>query len=224
MVTGLDTSDVIIGNDSILDINSARGITGSDGGSSTILRKIDIGQRAKVTLTEHATNANQNYFRFRDEILIREDAEVIARRTSNNAIALMRLTRPNSKLTMLDGSSFEVSQLGPVLQGVATTDVSLRNNTKTTINTGRGFTQNNTIRSFTLGNEAEFTYEQPTSGNLAPAASLNVAAFRVSQRFELGENASFKATRDRTTTDSRFIWLTGANSVVQLGKKFNFRC
>ncbi|WP_157456047.1 hypothetical protein [Carnobacterium maltaromaticum] len=222
MVTGLNTSDVIIGNDSVLDINSARGITGSDGGTSTVLRKIDIGQRTKVILTEHATNANQNYFRFRDEILIREDAEVIARRTSNNAIALMRLTRPNSKLTMLDGSSLDINQLGPALRGESTTDVSLGNNTKSTINTGRGFTQNNTIRSFTLGNEAEFTYEQPTSGNLAPAASLNVAAFRVSQRFELGQNAVFKATRDRTTTDSRFIWLTGANSVVQLGKNSTF--
>lgn len=218
LIAGNATTDAVIGTGSEVSLTTSNGFTGN-----TALRRLDVGQNAKVTVTEPATgNLARQYFTFRDEILIRENAEVSVTRTSTNNTMAFRLTAASSRFTTLAGSTLNVSQLGPVLGGTTTTDVSLGENSTNTIQTGWGFTANNFIRSFTLGNNANYIYTQPTTGNTAPAVAANYASFRITQRFVLGEGANFQATRGRTTADSRFIWLTAANSSVNLGKNSTF--
>ena len=218
LVVGNTSSDAFIGARSELTLNTTSGFTGN-----TMMRRLDVGPGAKINVTEPSTNAlNLQYFTFTTEILIREEAEVTVTRTSNVNGPAFRLTGSGSRFTTLEGSKLSVSQLGMALRGVTTTDVSLGKRSINTIQTGWGFTANYTIRSFVLEDQGTYRYTQPTSGSTAPAVGTNYASIRVAQRFVLGEEAAFQATRARTTADSRFILLNSANSTVFLGKNSTF--
>ncbi len=80
-------------------------------------------------------------------------------------------------------------------------------------------TGNTTVRSVTLGQHAEVHLTEPTTTAIQNSAtSQNYARIQVSQRVELQDNAIMTSRRDRTTSDSRFIWLTASNSFVRIGK------
>lgn len=218
LVVGNTSSNAFIGARSELTLNTTSGFTGN-----TMMRRLDVGPGAKINVTEPSTNAlNLQYFTFTTEILIREEAEVTVTRTSNVNGPAFRLTGSGSRFTTLEGSKLSVNQLGMALRGVTTTDVSLGKRSINTIQTGWGFTANYTIRSFVLEDQGTYRYTQPTSGSTAPAVGTNYASIRVAQRFVLGEEAAFQATRARTTVDSRFILLNSANSTVFLGKNSTF--
>lgn len=218
LVIGNTSSDAFIGARSEVTLNTTSGFTGN-----TTMRRLDVGPGAKINVTEPSTSAlNLQYFTFTTEILIREEAEVTVTRTSNVNGPAFRLTGSSSRFTTLEGSKLTVSQLGMALRGVTTTDVSLGKRSINTIQTGWGFTANYTIRSFVLEDQGTYRYTQPTSGSTAPAVGTNYASIRVAQRFVLGEEADFQATRARTTADSRFILLNSANSTVFLGKNSTF--
>ena len=218
LVVGNTSSNAFIGARSELTLNTTSGFTGN-----TMMRRLDVGPGAKINVTEPSTNAlNLQYFTFTTEILIREEAEVTVTRTSNVNGPAFRLTGSGSRFTTLEGSKLSVNQLGMALRGVTTTDVSLGKRSINTIQTGWGFTANYTIRSFVLEDQGTYRYTQPTSGSTAPAVGTNYASIRVAQRFVLGEEAAFQATRARTTVDSRFILLNSANSTVFIGKNSTF--
>ncbi|OTE89341.1 hypothetical protein B1K96_30515, partial [Escherichia coli] len=66
---------------------------------------------------------------------------------------------------------------------------------------------------------AEVHLTEPTTTAIQNSAtSQNYSRIRVSQRVELQDNATMTSRRDRTTSDSRFIWLTASNSFVRIGK------
>ncbi|MDT2660359.1 hypothetical protein P7E02_10790 [Enterococcus hulanensis] len=214
---GLRTTKLLFGTQNTVDITSSRGLTGSSGAMADSIYSLDIGADTKMTLTEHATTIAQNFIRLRSSISIGERAELNVNRPSSRNTPVIRLAYSNSKFTMMEQSKLKVKANGAALYGTSSTDVLMDNNTEVAIESGYGLTGNNSIRSLTIGKHADIQLNEPTSGN-APATSLSVPAIRVARQFVLGENAILESTRERTTSDSRFMRLNSANSTVKLEK------
>ncbi|NMP57940.1 hypothetical protein HI921_05575 [Enterococcus mundtii] len=220
LVTGRSTTDIYIGEANTINLQTAQGFTGgtSSAASSTI-RRLNVGDYSEINVFGR-DNANVDFFRFREEIKLGREAEVIVNHTTRQAArAVFRLTLANSKFTMEEASKVEVDTGGRFLQGVGTTDLLFGENSYTRINAARGMTGNTTIRSVTLSQNAEVHLTEPTTTAIQNSAiSQNYSRIQVSQKVELQDNATMTSRRDRTTSDSRFIWLTASNSVVRIGK------
>lgn len=220
LVTGRSTTDIYIGEANTINLQTAQGFTGgtSSAASSTI-RRLNVGDYSEINVFGR-DNANVDFFRFREEIKLGREAEVIVNHTTRQAVrAVFRLTLANSKFTMEEASKVEVDTGGRFLQGVGTTDLLFGENSYTRINAARGMTGNTTIRSVTLSQNAEVHLTEPTTTAIQNSAiSQNYSRIQVSQKVELQDNATMTSRRDRTTSDSRFIWLTASNSVVRIGK------
>nr|WP_232845242.1 hypothetical protein [Enterococcus innesii] len=219
-VTGRSTTDIYIGEENTISLQTAQGFTGgtSSAASSTI-RRLHVGDHSEITVSGRS-NANVDFFRFREEIKLGREAKVTVNHTTRQAArAVFRLTLANSKFTMEEGSKAEVDTGGRFLQGVGTTDLLFGENSYTRINAARGMTGNTTVRSVTLAQHAEVHLTEPTTTAIQNSAtSQNYSRIQVSQRVELQDNATMTSRRDRTTSDSRFIWLTASNSFVRIGK------
>nr|WP_241656095.1 hypothetical protein [Enterococcus casseliflavus] len=220
LVTGRSTTDIYIGEANTISLQTAQGFTGgtSSAASSTI-RRLHVGDHSEITVSGRS-NANVDFFRFREEIKLGREAKVTVNHTTRQAArAVFRLTLANSKFTMEEASKVEVDTGGRFLQGVGTTDLLFGENSYTRINAARGMTGNTTVRSVTLGQHAEVHLTEPTTTAIQNSAtSQNYSRIQVSQRVELQDNATMTSRRDRTTSDSRFIWLTASNSFVRIGK------
>lgn len=118
--------------------------------------------------------------------------------------------QPNSKL--------KVKAAGATLNGKSSTDMFIGDDTEVSIESGYGLTSNFSIRSLIIGKRSTIKMKEPTSGNV-PSTSLNVPAIRVAKQFTLGEESVLESTRERTTSDSRFMRLNSANSEVKLEKR-----
>ncbi|WP_144809771.1 hypothetical protein [Enterococcus casseliflavus] len=219
-VTGRSTTDIYIGEANTISLQTAQGFTGgtSSAASSTI-RRLHVGDHSEITVFGRS-NANVDFFRFREEIKLGREAEVTVNHTTRQAArAVFRLTLANSKFTMEEASKVEVDTGGRFLQGVGTTDLLFGENSYTRINAARGMTGNTAVRSVTLAPKAEVHMTEPTTNNIQNSAvGNNFARIRVAQRVELLDNAKMTSRRDRTTSDARFIQLGNANSFVRIGK------
>ncbi|WP_430612522.1 hypothetical protein [Enterococcus sp. DIV0876] len=217
LMNGHDSSMTILGRNNRINITSARGITGNGMGG----RSFEIGEQSIVSLQEHSATVDQNLLRFRESIILRENAELIIDRPSTQPAPNIRLTQANSRFTMYPGSKLTVDAFGPVFLGTATTDIHLGDATQTTIQSAYGFTSldtTDTVRAFTTGKAATVTISERTSGS----TTINRPGIRVTQLFALGEESVFTVRRERSTTDSRFIFLGSANAVFQIGKHATF--
>ncbi|NBA63827.1 hypothetical protein GVL14_16685, partial [Enterococcus mundtii] len=220
LVTGRSTTDIYIGESNTFSLQTAQGFTGgTSAAASSTIRRLHVGDHSKITVSGR-DNANVDFFRFREEIKLGGDSEVIVNHTTRQAArAIFRLTLANSKFTMEDGSKVEVDTGGRFIQGVGTTDVLFGENSFARINAARGMTGNTAVRSVTLAQKAEVHLTEPTTNNIQNAAvGNNYARIRVAQRVELLDNAKMTSERNRTTSDSRFIQLGNANSFVRIGK------
>jgi len=220
LVTGRSTTDIYIGESNTFSLQTAQGFTGgTSAAASSTIRRLHVGDHSKITVSGR-DNANVDFFRFREEIKLGRDSEVIVNHTTRQAArAIFRLTLANSKFTMEDGSKVEVDTGGRFIQGVGTTDVLFGENSFARINAARGMTGNTAVRSVTLAQKAEVHLTEPTTNNIQNAAvGNNYARIRVAQRVELLDNAKMTSERNRTTSDSRFIQLGNANSFVRIGK------
>ncbi|WP_301389836.1 hypothetical protein [Enterococcus entomosocium] len=221
LVTGRSTTDIYIGEANTISLQTAQGFTGgtSSAASSTI-RRLHVGDHSEITVSGRS-NANVDFFRFREEIKLGREAEVTVNHTTRQAArAVFRLTLANSKFTMEEGSKVEVDTGGRFLQGVGTTDLLFGENSYTRINAARGMTGNTAVRSVTLAQKAEVHMTEPTTNNIQNSSvGNNYARIRVAQRVELLDNAKMTSRRDRTTYDARFIQLDNANSFVRIGKR-----
>ncbi|RXA59127.1 hypothetical protein EQ871_16340 [Enterococcus casseliflavus] len=219
-VTGRSTTDIYIGEANTINLQTAQGFTGgtSSAASSTI-RRLHVGDHSEITVSGRS-NANVDFFRFREEIKLGREAEVTVNHTTRQAArAVFRLTLANSKFTMEEASKVEVDTGGRFLQGVGTTDLLFGENSYTRINAARGMTGNTAVRSVTLAQKAEVHMTEPTTNNIQNSSvGNNYARIRVAQRVELLDNAKMTSRRDRTTYDARFIQLDSANSFVRIGK------
>ena len=220
LVTGRSTTDIYIGEANTINLQTAQGFTGgtSSAASSTI-RRLHVGDHSEITVSGRS-NANVDFFRFREEIKLGREAEVTVNHTTRQAArAVFRLTLANSKFTMEEASKVEVDTGGRFIQGVSTSDLVFGENSYTRINAARGMTGNTSVRSVILAQKAEVHMTEPTTSNIQNSAvGHNYARIRVAQRVELLDNAKMTSKRDRTTYDSRFIQLGNANSFVRIGK------
>lgn len=220
LVTGRSTTDIYIGEANTISLQTAQGFTGgtSSAASSTI-RRLHVGDHSEITVSGRS-NANVDFFRFREEIKLGREAEVTVNHTTRQAArAVFRLTLANSKFTMEEASKVEVDTGGRFIQGVSTSDLVFGENSYTRINAARGMTGNTSVRSVILAQKAEVHMTEPTTSNIQNSAvGHNYARIRVAQRVELLDNAKMTSKRDRTTYDSRFIQLGNANSFVRIGK------
>lgn len=215
---GLRTTKLLFGDRNTMNITSSRGLTGSVGTVADSIKSLDIGKDTKITLTEHpSVNVAQVFIRLRDSLTLDERAELIITRESTRTSSIIRLTRSNAKFTMLPNSKLKVKASGAILNGTSTTDVTLAEDTDVSIESGYGLTGNYSIRSLVIGKRALIKLKEPTSGNM-PSVGLSTPAIRVAKQFTLGEEATLESTRERTTSDSRFMRLNSANSEVKLEK------
>ena len=220
LVTGRSTTDIYIGEANTISLQTAQGFTGgTSAAASSTIRRLHVGDHSEITLSGRS-NANVDFFRFREEIKLGREAEVTVNHTTRQAArAVFRLTLANSKFTLEEGSKVEVDTGGRFLQGVGTTDLLFGENSYTRINAARGMTGNTAVRSVTLAPKAEVHMTEPTTNNIQNSAvGNNFARIRVAQRVELLDNAKMTSRRDRTTSDARFIQLGNANSFVRIGK------
>lgn len=216
-VTGRSTTDVYVGESNIYNLTVAQGFTGGTGSSaSSTIRRLQVGDGSEITIKGRA-NANVDFFRFREEILLGKETDITVEQTvRNDRRAIFRLASANSTFTV--GGKLNIDTGGRFLQGVSTTDLVFGTDSNARINAARGVTGATTIRSVTLDKGAQLHLTEPLDSNLRPSASNNVQRIMVSQRVELLDNAILTSRRDRTTSDSRLIQLTGANSFVRIGK------
>ncbi|MFR3686178.1 MAG: hypothetical protein ACLTXM_14210, partial [Enterococcus sp.] len=215
---GLRTTKLLFGNKNVVNITSSRGLTGSVGTVADSIKSLDIGEDTKVTLIEHpSVNVAQVFIRLRDSLTIGERAELAITRESTRTTSVIRLTQSNSKFTMLPNSKLKVKAAGATLNGKSSTDMFIGDDTEVSIESGYGLTSNFSIRSLVIGKRSTIQMKEPTSGNV-PSTSLNVPAIRVAKQFTLGEDSILESTRERTTSDSRFMRLNSANSEVKLEK------
>ncbi|MGH1663185.1 hypothetical protein [Enterococcus avium] len=215
---GLRTTKLLFGNKNVVNITSSRGLTGSVGTVADSIKSLDIGEDTKVTLIEHpSVNVAQVFIRLRDSLTIGERSELAITRESTRTTSVIRLTRSNSKFTMQPNSKLKVKAAGATLNGKSSTDMFIGDDTEVSIESGYGLTSNFSIRSLIIGKRSTIKMKEPTSGNV-PSTSLNVPAIRVAKQFTLGEESVLESTRERTTSDSRFMRLNSANSEVKLEK------
>ena len=109
MVTGRSTTDIYIGEANTISLQTAQGFTGgtSSAASSTI-RRLHVGDHSEITVSGRS-NANVDFFRFREEIKLGREAKVTVNHTTRQAArAVFRLTLANSKFTMEEASKVEV--------------------------------------------------------------------------------------------------------------------
>lgn len=220
LVAGRSTTDIYIGESNKITLETAEGFTGgTSAAAGSTIRRLHVGDFSEINVYGR-NNSNVDFFRFREEIKLGRESRVVVNHVTRRANrSVFRLTLANSKFTMEDSSKVEVDTGGRFIQGVGTSDLFFGENTVTRINAARGMTGDTAVRSVILAQNAEVYLTEPTTLNIQNTdVGQNYSRIRVTKKVELLDNAVMNSIRNRTTSDSRFIWLNGSNSFVRIGK------
>lgn len=194
-------AEVIFDEGSKLTGNFGQGFT-----AGTQIKSFTMKDSSTIVLTEHTSSSNVVRFSVRDSFTMADNTTLSSNRTSTGTADFLALTAANSSFKTGNNVSLNVYQVGPIINGIATTDLIFGEKNEVTLTTGHGMTSNSgaVIRSLDIGKETNLTITEHTT------TASNVFIL-LRDEFILRENAQLKISRPGTRTTAN-IRLTRSSS------------
>lgn len=205
MITGLATTQVVIGNHVTIQNEHSFGLTGA-----VPVANIQIGDDCSIQLSEPSnatTSTAYSVFLARNDIAIGQHTNIDFKQTRTTATnALFRLSLAGGQLTVGQGSEIELETRGAFVTGTTAT-VNLADFTEVRGKVGQGFTGSAMIRKMEMGTQSKIDLTEH-------GTNTETVMFTIQEYFKMNDQASLKVQRSSART-SALVKLSGTNSYFQ---------